>query len=603
MSGTAQYNPYDPEAASRAGLFEGLSRLGAALTEAGRPRLILREGYGPGLLGGLAQGLGGFSQGMREGRRGYMAQQQEEDALRSQNLFREATGNGPDDALSPQAREIRQRLGANRATFGLLGPQAGMAALAQTLTRENAPQVLAPGAALFQGGQEIARNPERPPAAQWVGTPETGYGWAVPPPRGGGAPMAPPAAGGAPGGVAPQSGAANPYGRNTGLVAARDAVLDAPPAAAAAATAARLPGVLPANVPYAGRPENAGPVIPNPDFNPAAPEGANNRRMIENPWHGMRGQLAGSTGRVAALDPNAPRIPGFTPVIPPRGGETYAIVPPTEYERFGLPTPGEGRVWQRNTRTGQVVQAGANPGVTVNTGDNAFDRKRGDEIATTIGSIERAGREAPAALRRFDSFERSLVGFTTGAGSETVLKAGQIAQRLGVPDSVLNRVGLDRNATAQGENIRSIAGQMVIGALQSGQFPTQNLSDGDRQFLQSINPGLANSPDGNRLLLAAGRAVAMRDMEVAAAWREWQMRNGVTQQSANRFQNEVLPELLARPLLDDATRNGLERFVGDGQPSASVQADPPPSAAGQTIINRQTGQRMRLQGNQWVPVQ
>jgi len=108
------------------------------------------------------------------------------------------------------------------------------------------------------------------------------------------------------------------YGRNAALVALRDAVIDGTPEQAAAASVARLPAALPANVPYANRPENAGPVIPNPDFNPNRPENPqSNPRMIENPWHAARGQIAPASGRVNPTSAPTANAAAATPTVAP----------------------------------------------------------------------------------------------------------------------------------------------------------------------------------------------------------------------------------------------------------------------------------------------
>jgi len=78
----------------------------------------------------------------------------------------------------------------------------------------------------------------------------------------------------------------------------------------------------------ANLPENRGPTVPNPDFNPQAPEGPNNLRTIENPWHDLRGQLPAPNGRVAASPFGGAAMPGQAPQPAPRSAQAGAGAPP-----------------------------------------------------------------------------------------------------------------------------------------------------------------------------------------------------------------------------------------------------------------------------------
>lgn len=190
-------------------------------------------------------------------------------------------------------------------------------------------------------------------------------------------------------------------------------------------------------------------------------------------------------------------------------------------------------------------------------GPSAYETKIGQAEAEWRLNIEKAGDQAPATIRRLDQFERALSGFQTGAGSQTAITAGAIAQRLGLPDSVLEQVGIDKNRTASGEQIAALGGQLLLGQLASGAFPTNNFSDADRAALERTSPALTTTPEGNRRLIAIMREGARRDAQVASAWRTYSRANGGSQESLRRFQAEVLPEIRDRdvlaPLLNDVT--------------------------------------------------
>ncbi|MGL4651485.1 MAG: hypothetical protein ACRC1H_18915, partial [Caldilineaceae bacterium] len=160
-------NYLDPAAASQAGLFEGLTRFGAALAEAGRPRLVAREGFGPGLLGGLASGFGGFGAGMREGRQNALTQQlqtrQVTEGLRADQAYNNLQSSG---AVPEHLRSLLPAMDRNTA-MTLLGRAA--------LEREQAGQ-----ARSFIAGMGGGAAPQ--PPAMVAATPNGAPGVAPPPP-------------------------------------------------------------------------------------------------------------------------------------------------------------------------------------------------------------------------------------------------------------------------------------------------------------------------------------------------------------------------------------------------------------------------------------
>lgn len=225
----------------------------------------------------------------------------------------------------------------------------------------------------------------------------------------------------------------------------------------------------------------------------------------------------------------------------------------------------------------RIAQA-SRPQVNVDTrGEDTFARERGKALAERVSDWEAAGQRASlteARLRRFEALNRQ---FETGALATTTLRAGQIAQRLGIPDAVLERLGISKDQVAAGEGIRSITGQMLVGMIGQGGFPAQNFSNADREMLERVMPGLANSPQGNRVIADIMRLGVQRDREIAAAWREWVRANGDSQESARRFQLERLPQITERdvlaPVIQDAIGEGEAPAPGPAQP------EPPPAPA------------------------
>lgn len=206
-------------------------------------------------------------------------------------------------------------------------------------------------------------------------------------------------------------------------------------------------------------------------------------------------------------------------------------------------------IWvRRSAAEGQ--QAFSAPQVAIDQrGTSTYDQERGKTAAQRVTGIEAGGTSAVADLRRLDLLERSLAQFSTGPGSQARITVGQWAQRAGVDDDTLKRLGIDKATVASGEQIQAIAGQMLLGQIGSGGFPANNFSDADRAFLQAIQPGLERSPEGNRVLIGVMRDAASRNLEVARAWRDWQKQHGDSADSARQFQATRLPEITERDIL------------------------------------------------------
>lgn len=251
------------------------------------------------------------------------------------------------------------------------------------------------------------------------------------------------------------------------------------------------------------------------------------------------------TLRAAGIDPRSPE--GQSLLLGRRGA-------PTETERLlslaGIdPASPDGQQFIRD-----MLARKGGPLVSMK-GDDEFEKKRGGALAEDVDQWAKGEVSAAGDLRSLQQMETALDSFRSGRGSETILSIGQIAQRMGVPDSALKTMGLDANAIASGEQIRAVAGRFVTSALGNKEFPANNFSNADREFLQNQFPGLANSPEGNRIMLAVRKAEAVRRAEIGRAWRDWATQNGETKESAMRFQREVVPQIAQKDIILPAARS------------------------------------------------
>lgn len=214
--------------------------------------------------------------------------------------------------------------------------------------------------------------------------------------------------------------------------------------------------------------------------------------------------------------------------------------------------------------------------VNNNPGETSFDRERGKTLAERASDWEAAGTRSAQTLSRLARFEALNEQFSTGALANQRLTAGQLAQRLGIPDSVLTGLGISRDQVAAGEGLRSLTSQMLVGLIGSGGFPAQNFSNADREMLERSLPALVNSPNGNVIIVSILRASAERDRAIGAAWRDWTRQNGESADSVRRFQLERMPELTGQdilaPILQDAMPVAAPETPG---PGGRGTAEPP----------------------------
>lgn len=205
-------------------------------------------------------------------------------------------------------------------------------------------------------------------------------------------------------------------------------------------------------------------------------------------------------------------------------------------------------------------------------GTSTYDQERGKAAAAAVGTLESQAAAAPGTLRQLDQVERAMQRFQTGMGSGARMTLGQAAQALGFKDGALP-AGMSKDAIASAEQIQSLTGQMVMSLIGDGGFPANNFSDADRAFLERIQPGIEKTPGGNRLIIAAARAKAMRDTEIGQAWREWRKENGDSLTSAQEFQLTRVPQIAGRDILAPMFQDAVPVEPQAG-PSARAQATP-----------------------------
>jgi len=219
----------------------------------------------------------------------------------------------------------------------------------------------------------------------------------------------------------------------------------------------------------------------------------------------------------------------------------------------------------------RLQRLGESPSTNINlpASDTTYDKERAKTTAETVAAWEGADTRAATTLDRVARLERLNQRFQTGGLANARLTAGQVAQQLNIPNSVLEGLGIGKDQIASGEGIRSLTMQLLTAQLGPGGFPTQNFSNADMNALRESLPGLMNSPQGNTVISEVLRAAALRDREIGAAWREWRRANGDNMASARQFQDERLPSIIDNNIIAPLFSRDAEA-VGPGDTRGAV---------------------------------
>lgn len=156
--------------------------------------------------------------------------------------------------------------------------------------------------------------------------------------------------------------------------------------------------------------------------------------------------------------------------------------------------------------------------------------KVGTGMGTEFAALQAEAREAYSSLNRYDKLGQLLQDVQTGkltpTGTELSawLKSVETIPWLGgkVKDFLPNFETLPNKEAAKG-----LIGQMALGLRNpaGGAGMPGALSDRDREFLISMVPSLANSPEGVKTMVEIQRKLARRSVDVAKLARQYRKEN------------------------------------------------------------------------------
>lgn len=191
-----------------------------------------------------------------------------------------------------------------------------------------------------------------------------------------------------------------------------------------------------------------------------------------------------------------------------------------------------------------IAAAGASR-VNVN---NLQEREEAKTVGKGFGeqfnTILESARDAQNRLNRFDRIEQLLTGVTTGKMTPTTTQIAALADSVGI--KIDPKLGEKQAAAALANEIALQLRNPSGGAGMPGA-----LSDRDREFLVSMTPSLANTEEGNKLLIETARKLATRDKKVAELARSYRQRKG---QMDEGFYSELESYSSANPLFGNQQR-------------------------------------------------
>ena len=146
-------------------------------------------------------------------------------------------------------------------------------------------------------------------------------------------------------------------------------------------------------------------------------------------------------------------------------------------------------------------------------------KKVGGAMGEDFVKIQSAGRDAIGKIARYDRMAQLLDGVETGKLTPLGTDLAAYAKSIGfkVDEKLSNKQAAAALSAEMALQLRNPSG----GAGMPGA-----LSDKDREFLQTMTPGLSQTPGGNKLIIETAKKLAKRDQEVARLAREYRAKNG-----------------------------------------------------------------------------
>lgn len=194
-----------------------------------------------------------------------------------------------------------------------------------------------------------------------------------------------------------------------------------------------------------------------------------------------------------------------------------------------------------------------------NTEETAESKKVGGFYGEQFTTLQKAGMSARAQNNRLDQLGALLDQVETGAGAQALLGLKRWGRRFGIEmgDDIGPAEAAQALSAEMALELRNPAG----GAGMPGA-----MSDRDREFLESMVPGLGQTKEGRRLLIEARKKLNQRDIEVAKLAREYRKQKGQLDEDFETFLAERLGNNPSKDLFASERGQFVEAPSSTGRP-------------------------------------
>jgi len=226
----------------------------------------------------------------------------------------------------------------------------------------------------------------------------------------------------------------------------------------------------------------------------------------------------------------------------------------------------------------------------VDTGaESSFSSKLAGGMADIYAGLLQTDYQAPTKIADYQRLGSLLGSIDTGKYKGTITNVKSAAKTAGID---LDALGItDDVAPAQASVALSNAMALQLRNPTGGAGMPGSLSDKDREFLQSMVPGLETVPGANKFLVDYRIRLEQRSQQVAKLARAYKKQNGVFDDG---FYGALADWSAAHPLFTEKDARDVAAL--SGRKAASVPSGVP------TATNPKTGERVMFKDGQWQPI-
>lgn len=243
-----------------------------------------------------------------------------------------------------------------------------------------------------------------------------------------------------------------------------------------------------------------------------------------------------------------------------------------------------------------LAGAGKKPGVNVSVNGGkqlgAMETALGKKFAEQFTEREQNAIAASGTISDLNQMEELLdTGVQTGFGQGWIDAAKRFGLQAGFD--------IDEAALAGQEGFAAITNRMILPLVKSlGHNPT----DADLRFIVQASPELSKTVEGNRLIIAALRRKAQRDIELSQMQTEFYSNNGTLSGFASAVaafeRDNPLFNPEERTALYQAARSTIPQYGRGGNAQRAAPAEITPDAAAKELERRHgPNWRQKLGGN------